>query len=93
MITATTTGTTSGIQLPSGSAWALQITSGTWGAATIEQSADGGTNWVTVRNYDDSANISLTANRVYVVRGGLSYRLNVSSYSAAITMVAQPVSD
>ena len=90
-ITATTTGTTDGVQLSAGSAWALQITSGTWGVASIESSADGGTNYTTVFDQTNTA-ISLTANRTYRVVGGLKYRLNVSSYSAAITMVAQPVS-
>lgn len=92
-ITATGTGTTDGLQLSSATAWALQITSGTWGVATLESSADGGTTYATVRDYSDSAAISLTANRCYRMAGGLSYRLNVSSYSAPITMVAQPISD
>lgn len=91
-ITATGTGTTAGIQLSARSAWVLQFTSSGWGVATIESSADGGANYVTVRTFDDSAAISLTANRSYQMVGGLKYRLNVSSYSAAITMVAQPVS-
>lgn len=90
-ITATGTGVTDGIQLSSGSAWALQITSGTWGVASIESSADGGTNYTTVFDQTNTA-ISLTANRTYRIAGGLKYRLNVSSYSAPITMVAQPIS-
>lgn len=90
-VTATSTGTTSAIQLPASRSWAVQVTSGTWGAAKIETSADGGTNWVTLRTFDDSADIALTANRTYVIPGGLSVRLNVSSYTAAIVMNCQPV--
>lgn len=88
--TATGTGTTAGLQLSAGSRWALQVTSGTWGSATIESSADGGSSWTTVENA--SGTITFTANKTIVVHGGLKYRLNVASYSAAITMTAQPVS-
>lgn len=92
-ITATGTGTTEGLQLSSATAWAVQVTSGTWGAAKIESSADGGVSYTTVRDYSDSGDIALTANRTYILRGGLKYRLNVSSYAAPITLVAQPVSN
>ena len=84
-ITATGTGPTNYITLTEG-LWNIFINSSGWGTATLEVSHNG-TDWFTVQ--EDGSNLSLTANTVKELNGGLLLRINVSSFSQAINLVAK----
>lgn len=89
-ITATTTGASNHIYLPdkeNGQPWTLAITSGTWGDADLQASADGAA-W---GDWKDAAGsvVNVTANGFAVVPGDMFYRLDVNSYSADIKLLAK----
>lgn len=86
-VTTTGTGASAAIYLSQG-LWSLAISSSSWGAAEIQHSDINQVVWDDLKPSEAEDPIALTANRVLIVRGGLSYRLNVSSHAAAITMLA-----
>ncbi len=61
----------------------LVITASSWGSAALQVSFDN----ITFMAAEDGAGaITFTANKSIVISGNLFYRLNVSSYSAQITV-------
>jgi hypothetical protein len=88
-ITATGTGGSSAVQLSGGGDWVLQVTCSSWGNADLQCSCDGGTTFVDVVDAANGSVVNFTANKALAVKGGLSYRLDVNSYTSAITLVAQ----
>lgn len=89
-ITATGTGASNHIFLAdkeNGQLWTLGVSSGTWGDADLQASADG-TNWGDVKDSAGSV-VNYTANSFSVVRGNMYYRLDVNTHSANITLLAK----
>lgn len=89
-VTTTGTGASSAIDLPNGN-WSLSVKASSWGSAALEHDA-GDSVWDATKPSEDGDAIVFTGNRVLVVRGGMQYRLNVSSHAAAITMTARLLS-
>lgn len=92
-VTATATGGSSSLLLPSGSDWVLSITSSTWGDADLQGSVDG-TTFIDVEDKLVSGSVvNLSANKLVRVSGGMYYRLDVNTYSADITIKAKRCTD
>ena len=84
-IIATSTGPSQYITLTEG-IWNIFITSSGWGTATLQVSHNG-SDWFTVQ--EGGSNLSLTSNTVKELNGGLLLRLNVSSFSQNINLIAK----
>lgn len=87
-IIADQTGASAAMHLTDG-LWSLAVSSAGWGAATLQHSDFAGVIWDNTTPAEGEDPIALSANRVLVVRGGLQYRLNVSSFVQDITMTAR----
>jgi len=89
-IVTTGTGYSVEIFLPekeNGQDWSLSASASSWGSATLQNSADR-TNWGDTLDQTNTA-VTFTANKSVRVQGNMSYRINVSSHAAAITILAK----
>ena len=71
---------------PEGQDWTVFVRSGTFGDTDI-QISDNGTDWGDAK--DSAGVINFIANGSFRSPGGIYLRMDVNSYSAAITLVAK----
>lgn len=70
----------------SGQDWTLFVSCGTWGDADLQASADG-VNWGDAK--DAAGVVNFVENGSVRVPGNCYYRLNVTTHSAVITLIAK----
>ena len=88
-ITTTGTGASDSIfieEKENGLPWTLSAFSSSWGDADLQISGDG-TNWGDA--LDSSGVVNFTANKSVIVPGNMHYRLDVTTHTAAITLLAK----
>jgi hypothetical protein len=87
-LTISASGVSAGFYLPPGDNW-LFLRAGSWGSATLQVSPDDSAgSFVDAR--DSAGNVvTITSNWQNPVAGGAVYRLNVTAYTAPITVASR----
>lgn len=83
-ITISASGNSNGLTVPIGDCW-LFIKAASWGSATLQVSPDDSSGSFEDAKDENGDAIVITSNWQYPMAGGVTYRLNVTSYSAPIT--------
>ena len=84
-------GNSAGFSLPSGEHW-LVIKAASWGSATLQVSPDNSAGSFEDAKDENGDAIAITGNWNYPIAGGVFYRLNVTAYTAPITINARRAS-